>query len=106
MTLYPAPAVYACDEPVEDLRTAKLLLLTTPRLFAAAWRTPGESQPDWRGGLLRSRAPAWTASAFDGLLGIIAVSARQSLAGWLPPASRRVAMAPAEALARGLVLVH
>lgn len=79
MTRSPPPAVYARDTPLAELRTAELVLTSTLRLFASAWRAPGENLPDWRGGLLRSGAEPWAASAFDGLFAIVVVATRRPL---------------------------
>lgn len=77
-SLIPSP-VYPAGMPLQELRTAELLVTATVRLFALPWRVPGESHPDWRGGLVAAGVPRWGVSAFDGLFGIVVVARRRPL---------------------------
>ncbi len=73
------PPVYPADTDVTALRTAETLLVSTLRLFALTWTIPGDSHPDWRGGLLAARLPLWATKAFDSLFSIVVVATRRPL---------------------------
>jgi hypothetical protein len=79
MTLLPPPHVYPADMPLAELRTSELLLTTTLRLFALAWRTCSEAHPDWRGGMLAAGLSLDTAGAFDKLFAMVVIARRRPL---------------------------
>lgn len=79
MTTPPPPHVYPVDMPLEDLRTPELLLTTTLRLFALAWRLRDEAHLDWRRGLVSSGLSLDAAGDFDRLLAMVIIAHRRPL---------------------------
>jgi hypothetical protein len=74
----PTP-VYAVNEPLADLRTAELFVISSLRLWVLPHRDPTGVHPDWRGGFVAAGIDDFGAPAFDGLFQIVAATARRSL---------------------------
>lgn len=78
----PAPAAqsaYETDTPLAFLNTAELLLLTTTRLWMAAFFDPEGGHRPWRQGLAAARLHAGAAQAFDEFWRVVAVAPRKQL---------------------------
>ncbi len=74
----PTP-VYAANEPLADLRTAELFVVSSLRLWVLPHRDPTGIHPDWRGGFVAAGIDDVGVPAFDGLFQIVAAAARRSL---------------------------
>jgi hypothetical protein len=77
-TARPTP-VYAVNEPLADLRTAELFVVSSLRLWVLPHRDPTGIHPDWRGGFVAADIDDFGAPAFDQLFQIVAAAARRSL---------------------------
>src|SRR5581483_6075138 len=71
--------VYPTNTPVEDLQVAEMFLVATLRLWAAPHRDPAATHPHWRTGFSAGGLDDDGASAFDGLLRVIAIATRRPL---------------------------
>ena len=79
MTVMSPRPTYPANMPVDALRVAELVLVTTLRLFVAVeWQRPGPA-PDWRGGLQAAGIAPAGADSFLALCRFLAVAARRPL---------------------------
>lgn len=72
-------SVYAVNEPLADLRTAELFVVSSLRLWVLPHRDPTGIHPDWRGGFVAAGIDDVGAPAFDQLFRIVAAAACRSL---------------------------
>lgn len=79
MTMQTPPQVYAAESPLDDLRTAELLVVAVLRLWAAPLREPDRTHPHWHNGFLAADVGEDGLMAFDRLMRVAIATARQPL---------------------------
>lgn len=70
---------YAPESPLDQLRTAELLVVAVLRLWAAPLREPDRMHPHWQNGFLAADVGEDGLAAFDRLMRVVLATARHPL---------------------------